>query len=319
MSRMRTIKPSFFTNEELARLSPFARLLFAGLWTLADRDGRLEDRPRRIKAELLPYDDDVDVDALLADLAAAGFIRRYEVAAAGRFIWIVTFLKHQKPHSREIASVIPAPAHDLGDAEARPRETQAIMPFDLGAPAARPLGSPGEQAGEVLSYGILDPCMGSEIGDPDPGAGADPEPPPARAVDTAALSELAQTWARALGHSCTGMHQDMLREELGRGTPPAWIDEAIRDAAAQGITRWRYIASIIERYYRERPPGGTADDETRFRIYQQAISVRAYEKRGLPWEEAVAAAQAEIGPYAGWLERYLAELDDADDEEAHAS
>src|SRR5262245_4448792 len=61
MARARLLKPGFFTNEDLVELPPAARLLFAGLWTLADREGRLEDRPKRIKLAVLPYDD-VDVD-----------------------------------------------------------------------------------------------------------------------------------------------------------------------------------------------------------------------------------------------------------------
>ena len=36
MARTRSIKPSFFKNEYLAECEPMARLLFVGLWTLAD-------------------------------------------------------------------------------------------------------------------------------------------------------------------------------------------------------------------------------------------------------------------------------------------
>ena len=48
MARARILKPGFFANELLAEIHPYGRLLFAGLWTLADREGRLEDRPKRI-------------------------------------------------------------------------------------------------------------------------------------------------------------------------------------------------------------------------------------------------------------------------------
>lgn len=106
MARARNIKPSFFTNDQLAEVPPLGRLLFAGLWTLADRDGRLADRPRRIKAEVLPYDE-IDADALLGELQTRGFIVRYE-AAGERYIQIVSFGKHQNPHIKEPASVIPA-------------------------------------------------------------------------------------------------------------------------------------------------------------------------------------------------------------------
>ena len=49
MARSRNIKPSIMANEELAELEPLSRLLFIYLWMLADKAGRLEDRPKRIK------------------------------------------------------------------------------------------------------------------------------------------------------------------------------------------------------------------------------------------------------------------------------
>jgi hypothetical protein len=105
--RLRTIKPGFFENEDLAALPPHARLLFAGLWCLADREGRLEDRPARIKAKLFPYEH-VDVDPLLDLLANAHFITRYQVADT-KAIQVTNWSKHQHPHVKEGASTIPAP------------------------------------------------------------------------------------------------------------------------------------------------------------------------------------------------------------------
>lgn len=107
MSRMRMVKPGFFTNDTLADLDPLARLLFIGLWVIADRSGRLEDRPKRIKAEVLPYDDK-DVDKLLQDLHDSGFILRYQ-HGEHQFIQVINFAKHQSPHKKEAASIIPAP------------------------------------------------------------------------------------------------------------------------------------------------------------------------------------------------------------------
>lgn len=107
MARARNIKPSFFTNDDLAEIPAIGRLLFIGLWTLSDREGRLEDRPKRIKAQLFAYDE-VDCDAMLGELERAGFIRRY-VAQGVRCIHIVNFLKHQMPHHKEAASELPPP------------------------------------------------------------------------------------------------------------------------------------------------------------------------------------------------------------------
>lgn len=105
MARARNIKPGLFKNELLAEQSIFSRLLFIGLWTLADREGRMEDRPRRIKMELFPCDSE-DIEAGLASLSDNGFIVRYEVNNV-KVIQIVNFLKHQTPHGTEKDSDLP--------------------------------------------------------------------------------------------------------------------------------------------------------------------------------------------------------------------
>lgn len=107
MARARNIKPGFFKNELLAECSPWARLCFAGLWTLADRKGRLEDRPKRIKGELFAFDS-IEVDPLLAELEGHGFLVRYK-NLDGSFIQITKFLEHQSPHYSEKDSVIKPP------------------------------------------------------------------------------------------------------------------------------------------------------------------------------------------------------------------
>lgn len=102
------IKPEIFKNEQLAAFGPWHRLLFIGLWGLADKEGRLEDRPRRIQADIFPYDDGLDMSQMLQDLDGAGFVQRYVVERHG-YISLPTFLKHQRPHHTEPASVIPPP------------------------------------------------------------------------------------------------------------------------------------------------------------------------------------------------------------------
>jgi|GEM_PF-1189824 len=107
MARSRIIKPEFFQNEELVALPPIARLLFIGLWQLADRDGQLEDRPGKIKLAVLPADE-CDVDDLLRQLAEKELIVRYQVAGA-RYLAIPKFLVHQSPHVSERSKGIPPP------------------------------------------------------------------------------------------------------------------------------------------------------------------------------------------------------------------
>ena len=106
MARTRLLKPDFFHDEDLAELPFEARLLLAGLWLIADREGRLEDRPRRIRASVFPYEPTVDAEALLQMLAASGFVSRYTVNDES-YIQIVNFSKQQQPHYRETPSEIP--------------------------------------------------------------------------------------------------------------------------------------------------------------------------------------------------------------------
>lgn len=104
--RARNIKPGFFQNEDLVELPPETRLLFIGLWLLADREGRLEDRPKKIKMQVFPSDD-WSIDLLLTQLNDLNLIHRYEVESGQRYIEIPKFLEHQRPHHQEKQSVIP--------------------------------------------------------------------------------------------------------------------------------------------------------------------------------------------------------------------
>lgn len=106
--RSRNIKPGFFENEKLAELPPLARLLFAGLWCYADKEGRFEWRPKRIKALILPYDN-CNIEELLMSLHAMTFIVMYR---HGNDVYghIPKFKNHQNPHPHEAKSRIPEPS-----------------------------------------------------------------------------------------------------------------------------------------------------------------------------------------------------------------
>jgi hypothetical protein len=104
MARIRYLKPDFFFDDDLADLKFEARLVFQGLWCHADKAGRLEDKPKVLKAKIMPFDK-VNMDMLLFDLAEK-FITRYEVDGR-KYIQINSFSKHQKPHHTEKESTLP--------------------------------------------------------------------------------------------------------------------------------------------------------------------------------------------------------------------
>ena len=105
--RTRNLKPGFFKNEDLAELPFGARILFEGLWCFSDREGRFEWRPKKIKAEIFPYDN-VKIEALLKTLLEKKFILHYSVDGV-QYGYIPTFLEHQHPFFHEAKSIIPPP------------------------------------------------------------------------------------------------------------------------------------------------------------------------------------------------------------------
>lgn len=108
MPRARNIKPSLFENEKLGDADPLLTILFTGLWCLADREGRMEYRPKRIRAQIFPYRLDLDINGLLTELERLGFTRVYTVDNF-QYLEVLNFLKHQRPHHTEKDSVIPPP------------------------------------------------------------------------------------------------------------------------------------------------------------------------------------------------------------------
>ena len=114
MPRARNIKPSLFENEKLGDADPLLTILFTGLWCLADREGRMEYRPKRIRAQIFPYRLDLDINRLLTELERLGFTRVYTVDNF-QYLEVLNFLKHQRPHHTEKASVIPPPPEKPND------------------------------------------------------------------------------------------------------------------------------------------------------------------------------------------------------------
>lgn len=96
MPRIRTIKPDFFTSDDVAQLPIRARLTWIGLWTQADDHGRCKDNAKLVKAAVWPLDDVSlkDVESDLNTLADCGRIMRYS-DSSGRYLAIRAWHVHQ--------------------------------------------------------------------------------------------------------------------------------------------------------------------------------------------------------------------------------
>jgi hypothetical protein len=122
MARIRTIKPEFFTSEDIVELSAFARLLYISTWCEADREGRLTWKPKTFKLRYFPADN-VDIDALCNELIERKLIVLYGDGLA----YIPSFSKHQHINPREARSELPEPTQQkarVDDASARVSDTQ---------------------------------------------------------------------------------------------------------------------------------------------------------------------------------------------------
>lgn len=110
MARARNIKPGFFESEDPAKVGFPQRLLWIALWTLADREGRLQYRCSRIKKYAFGFDAVTieQLDQWVKDLHAAGLIVLYPVGNV-EVIQCVNFKKHQKPHYKDPESEFPPP------------------------------------------------------------------------------------------------------------------------------------------------------------------------------------------------------------------
>ena len=149
----RQIKPGFWDNEVLAEMSSMVRLLFVGLWCLADRDGQLEDRPGRIRRKL-NLDELEDSDKALQQLADSGFIVRCTRVLRGKpgkidssinVIHINNFAEHQSVHPKEAPGVFhgkvgvlhsePSEPSEPSDSPLTPqipalKTARGVVPFD---------------------------------------------------------------------------------------------------------------------------------------------------------------------------------------------
>jgi hypothetical protein len=140
MARARSLKPGFFTDEKLAELGPLAMLCFAGIWTVADREGRLEERPKFIKSQIFPYRE-VKIQKLIDELVKSDFLIRYEYGGR-RYLQVRTWCKHQNPHVKEQASTIPPPCLPGASPVLAPDEHSSCTPSSLTPCTLTPL-TPG--------------------------------------------------------------------------------------------------------------------------------------------------------------------------------
>ena len=142
--RIRSIKPEFWTSEDIAALDWPTRLLFIGLWSYVDDNGVGRDNAKLIKADLFPLEDDpretlATVSRGLQALCDGGQITRY--THAGRaYLYINAWEDHQRI-DRPNKPRYPLPS----DSESVIRETLASVSRDPREDSATGAGEQGNR------------------------------------------------------------------------------------------------------------------------------------------------------------------------------
>lgn len=144
MSRIRSVHPGLWTDENFVELSMQARLFLIGLWGEADDYGVFEWKPLRLKMRLAPVDD-IDAAALLSEITRHGQIVHL-IRADKHYGIIKNFRKFQRPKNpsaplipldQEINAIVGLPPGDipppaLPQDEPSPTETAPQMEDGVG-------------------------------------------------------------------------------------------------------------------------------------------------------------------------------------------
>ena len=98
MSRIRTIKPEFWTSVQVVECSPIARLLFIGMWNFADDNGVLPMSSKQIRMQVFPGDGftAADIDAFVSELVAQGLVARFIGSDSKPYLAITGWARHQR-------------------------------------------------------------------------------------------------------------------------------------------------------------------------------------------------------------------------------
>jgi hypothetical protein len=108
--RIRTVKPSLWTSEDMAELSDAALLLAIGLLNFADDEGYFSANVALIRAAIFPLRKTPGLDALIAELVQVRYVELATGTDGRRYGRICKFLDHQRinrPSESVIAAMWP--------------------------------------------------------------------------------------------------------------------------------------------------------------------------------------------------------------------
>jgi hypothetical protein len=234
MARIRTIKPEFWSSGQVLECSPNARLLFLGMLNFADDEGRIQNSPKSLKAQIFPADPFTiaDIEGMIVELSANDLVMPYEVDGK-RYLQITGWKKHQRIDKPQPPKHPPPPEHS-------PSVRRTFPPDRIGRDRSREEGK--ERKKDAAPNGAHSDEL--DLGR------AEPSVDPPRASD--AETDLFRRGKEVLGDKAGGMIAQLLR---AKDRNIALARAAIEQASTKQNPR-EYIGAIIK----GQQPGG--DDRT---------------------------------------------------------
>jgi hypothetical protein len=217
--RIRSLKPEMWHDEAFGALTPQARLLFIGLITMADDEGRLRDLPAAIVGHVFPYDavPAAKVDRWLQELEHAGLIVRYDVGAHS-YIWLRSWAKHQRIN-RPTPSRLPQPPFNESSLNGHGAVTERSSPRAracAGADQDLDRNPPNPPTGEDDVAGGLDQAQDR--------------------IKTAAIERIFDAWVAAAGKDANRTVLDDKRRRLIRRA----LERYPTDDVIAAVRGWRH-------------------------------------------------------------------------------
>lgn len=203
MARIRSIKPEFWSSEQVMECSPLARLLFIGLWNFADDAGRHPLSPRQIKALVFPGDDMAceNIRELIDELSSNGLLNIY--AVDGKEYFEITGWRHQKI-DRPQSPKYPAPIAD--------RSSNGIDGKDEGEERK------GKDSSEAIASGAKAPIDFERVAYE---RGKQVLGKKAGGVISRLMKEKCKTWPATVS---------LIEEAAGKQSPIEWVNGVLRKA-----------------------------------------------------------------------------------------
>lgn len=107
MARKRMIDPTIWQSEDFGRLSTLAKIVFIGLFSLADDEGRGRCNPVYLKSTLFPYEENIrstDIDKTLSEISSNMSVVLYSCDGSSYYSLLSwdTFQKIDRPSQSKI-------------------------------------------------------------------------------------------------------------------------------------------------------------------------------------------------------------------------